>query len=169
MAHQHVGLLHGCLGALVCGDVHCPVAWVVHLAAVGVVEVEVGFRLLVHPVDGLAGSPCAVVCEAHVVDMVPAGQQRLHLAVDTVHYIQTRSVAVLEGHIVVQDGIFAGHAYGVYVHMGCPLGRGCSWVVWRHEMPSSDASRAMATVHVNLYMGVGTWFILVAFRHDCIC
>ena len=54
--------------------------------------------------------------EAHVVDMVPAGQQRLHLAVDTVHHIQTRHVAVLEGRIVVQDGIFAGHAYGVYAY-----------------------------------------------------
>ena len=53
--------------------------------------------------------------------------------------------------------------------MGRPLGRGCSWVVWRHEMPSSDASRAMAAVRVNLYIGVGTWFILVAFRHDYIC
>ena len=64
---------------------------------------------------------------------------------------------------------FSLGTHTVFMRMGRPLGRGCSWVVWRHEMPSSDASRAMATVRVNLYMGVGTWFILGAFRHDYIC
>ena len=106
---------------------------------------------MVHPVDRLAGSPCAVVCEAHVVDMVPAGQQRLHLAVDTVHHIQTRHVAVLEGHVVVQDGIFAGHAYGVYAYglsaglwllVGCLAARNA-----KQRCQQSDGHRACELIY----------------------
>ena len=94
--HQVAGLVGG-FCALVGTDAEGHGLHVGEGGGVGVVEVEVGVRLVVLPIDGGVGRPGAAVGESHVVHVVARGQQGLGRAVAVaVHHEEADSVSGLE-------------------------------------------------------------------------